>query len=119
MKVNATPKGTRMMWKPRVNAICSRAGSSWDGSAALVRIQRCPLMEPMPRLCPPTSRGRMAGRRRPDRSPLRCAPPCPSDVAEQVLERGRALERVGRERGTSAEDLVGELAGGAVDPGRE
>src|SRR4051794_15327074 len=33
-KVNATPKGTRMMWKPRVKAICSRAGSNCDGSAA-------------------------------------------------------------------------------------
>ncbi len=34
MNVNATPNGTRMMWKPRVNAICSRAGSSWGGSPA-------------------------------------------------------------------------------------
>ena len=34
MKVNATPNGTRMMWKPSVNAICSRAGSSCDGSPA-------------------------------------------------------------------------------------
>src|SRR3954454_22323233 len=32
--VKATPKGTRMMWKPSVNAICSRAGTSWEGSAA-------------------------------------------------------------------------------------
>src|SRR5438445_263759 len=33
-KVKATPKGTRMMWKPSVNAICSRAGSNCAGSAA-------------------------------------------------------------------------------------
>src|SRR5215218_3637409 len=33
-KVNATPNGTRMMWKPRVKAIICRAGSSWAGSAA-------------------------------------------------------------------------------------
>src|SRR4051795_6306529 len=32
--VKATPKGTRMMWNPRVKAICSRAGSSCDGSPA-------------------------------------------------------------------------------------
>src|SRR4051812_44764369 len=35
--VNATPNGTRMMWKPRVNAICSRAGSSCAGSPASAR----------------------------------------------------------------------------------
>jgi hypothetical protein len=34
MNVNATPNGTRMMWNPSVNAICSRAGASCDGSAA-------------------------------------------------------------------------------------
>src|SRR4051794_11782177 len=30
--VNAIPNGTRMMWKPSVNAICSRAGNSCMGS---------------------------------------------------------------------------------------
>src|SRR3954464_3009095 len=32
MNVKATPNGTRTMWKPRGNAICSRAGSSCEGS---------------------------------------------------------------------------------------
>src|SRR3954451_19777228 len=40
--VKATPNGTRMMWKPSVNAICSRAGSSWSGSAAASRPDRAP-----------------------------------------------------------------------------
>src|SRR4051794_39345001 len=34
MVVKATPKGTRMMWKPSVKAIICRAGSSCSGSAA-------------------------------------------------------------------------------------
>src|SRR3954469_10531 len=33
-KVKATPNGTSTMWKPRVNAIISRAGSSCGGSPA-------------------------------------------------------------------------------------
>src|SRR3954447_23752054 len=32
--VNATPNGTRMMWKPSVNAIIWRAGSTWEEPAA-------------------------------------------------------------------------------------
>jgi hypothetical protein len=33
--VNANAKGTRMMWNPSVNAICSRAGSNCEGWLAL------------------------------------------------------------------------------------
>ena len=36
--MKATPNGTRTMWKPSVNAIISRAGSSCGGSPAAAGI---------------------------------------------------------------------------------
>src|SRR3954454_4299158 len=62
MNVNATPKGTRMMWKPSVNAICSRAGNSCDGSAALASTQRCSPMAPITHSSlPPAGQHAVAG----------------------------------------------------------
>src|SRR3954470_13513845 len=64
--VKATPKGTRMMWKPRVNAIICRAGSTCEESAAstvTASDSDVSMVAPVPRATPPMRPGphRLAG----------------------------------------------------------
>src|SRR4051794_5524181 len=64
--VKATPNGTRMMWKPSVNAIICRAGSTCEESAAstvTASDNSVSMVAGVPRTAPPTPSGpqRFAG----------------------------------------------------------